>query len=92
MAFFGTFYLTKGFGKTIKGNETAHPACWMYKKKITENSVDLSIDFYRKNQFCKRGIPDIKKTKGIYQVSIWSKDVFVFAEHQENATKTWIRI
>ena len=52
----------------------------------SRDSDDLSIGFHRSNAAPERTITNNKKTKGNYHVRIYLKDVFGFAEHQDNCT------
>ena len=59
----------------------------MYKLiSSSRDSDDLSIGFHRSNRVRERELSKNKKTKGNYQVRIYLKDVFGFAEHQDSCT------
>ena len=50
------------------------------------NGDDFSIGFHRNNDSRERELTSNKTTKGNYQVRIYSRDNFGFAEHQDNCT------
>ena len=52
----------------------------------SRDSDDLSIGFHRSNGVRERKLTNKKTTKVNYHVRVYLKDVFVFAEHQNNCT------
>ena len=57
----------------------------MYKLlSSSRDSGDLSNGFHRSKEARERKLTDIKTTKGIYQVRIFLKYVFGYAEHRDN--------
>ena len=59
----------------------------MYKLiESSEDSYDLPNSFHRDIEPRERELTNNKGTKGNFQERIYLKDVFGFAEHQENAT------
>ena len=59
----------------------------MYKIISSNKDTDvLSVDFHRNKKARETEITKNKTTKGNSHVIIYLKDVFGFAEHQENAT------
>ena len=85
MALFDKFRLTSSAVQKIEEIDKAHVICLMYKLiSSSRDSDDLSIVFHRSNGVHERELTIIKTTKGNYRVRIYLKDVFSFAEHQDN--------
>ena len=60
---------------------------WCTKKYHLAKTVMMyQLVFFRDITACERELTNNKTTKGNYHVWIFLKDVFGFAEHQENAT------
>ena len=55
-------------------------------KSSSRDSDDLSIGFHRSNAIRERELTNNKTTKGNYHVRIYLKDVFGFAERQDNCS------
>ena len=59
----------------------------MYKLlSPSKKSDDLSIGFDRSRNRKKRELTNNKNIKGKYQLRIYLRNIFAFAEHQETAT------
>ena len=79
--------MTNSSGKEKEEIDSAHVICLMYELiSSSRDSDDLSIGFHRSNEARERELTDNKTTTGKYHVSIYLKDVFGFAEHQDNCT------
>ena len=50
------------------------------------DSYDLSICFHRSIEAGEKKLTNNKRTKGTYHVRIYLKDIFGFAEHQDNCS------
>ena len=87
IALFSNYKLTTSSGKHLENIDHAHIVSLMYKL-ITSNrgSDDLSIAFDRDSGRRQRELTNNKSQKGKYHVRIYLKDVFGFAEYQEEAT------
>ena len=67
--------------------DNAHVICLMYKLKSSSiDGDDLSLGFHRNIEAREKRLTKNRKTKGVYHVRNYSKDVFGFAEHQDNCT------
>ena len=87
IALFNKYRLTNSSGKEIEENDNDHVICLMHKLlSSSRDSDDLSIGFYRSNGFREREVTKIKTTKGNCHVRNYLKDVFEFAEHEDNST------
>ena len=87
IAFFNEYRLTSSSVKKIEEIDNAHVICLRYKLiSSSRDSNNLSIAFYRSIEVREREITDNKTTKGKYQVRIYLKDIFGFAENQYNCT------
>ena len=81
IALFNKDRLTSSSGKERKEIENAHVVCLMYKLlSSSRDTDDLSIGFHGCNEARERELTDKKTTKGNYQVRIYLKDVFGFAQ------------
>ena len=68
--------------------DIAHNNFLMYELILGSTGSDnLSIGFHRSITKCEQELTENKTTKRNYQVRLDLKDVFGFAEHQQNATK-----
>ena len=87
IALFSNFKLTTSSGKHLEDISHAHLVSLMYKLiTSSKDSNDLSIGF---DNSCNKRRDELalnKNIKGKYHVKIMLKDVFGFAEHQEEAT------
>ena len=80
------FRLATSSGKHLGNIDHAHIVSLLYKLLTSSRgSDDLSIGFDRDRNRRKRELTNNKNIKGIYQMRIYFKDIFEFAEHQENA-------
>ena len=87
VALFNKNRLTSSSGKEIEEIDNAHVNCLMYKLiSSSRDSDDLSIGFHRRNEVRKTEPTNIETTEGNYHVGIYLKDIFGFAEHQNNCT------
>ena len=74
-------------GKEIEESDNAHVISLMHKlRSSSRDSDELSIGFHRSIEARETALTINKTTKGNYHVRIFSKDVFGFAEHQDNCT------
>ena len=74
-------------GKHLEDVSHAHIVSLMYKLITTAKGCDdLSIGFDRDRTRRRNELTNNKNIKGKYQVRIYLKDVFGFAEHQTKAT------
>ena len=81
------YSLTSSFGKEIEEIDKAHAICLLHKLiSSSRDSHNLSIGFHRGNGVREKDLTNFKTTKGNYHVIIYSKDLFRFAEHQDNCT------
>ena len=87
LALFSNYKLTTLSGKHLEEISHAHIVSLMYKLlTLSKDSVDLSIGFDRSRDKRKRELSNNKTIKGKYHIRIYLKDIFGFAEHQENGT------
>ena len=87
IALFSNFKLTTSSGKHLENIDHAHGVSLMYKLLTSSrDSDDLSIGFDRDRNRRKRELSNNKNIKGKYHTRIYLKDIFGFAEHQEEAT------
>ena len=87
IALFSNYELTTSLGKHLENIDHVHVASLMYKLKTSSRgSDDLSIAFDRDRNRRQRQLTNNKTQKGKYNVRIYLKDVFGFAEYQEKAT------
>ena len=78
--------MTASSGKHLENNDHAHVVSLMYKLLTSSRSSDdLSIGFDRDRNRRKRELTNNKNIKGEYHMSIYLRDIFGFAEHQEKA-------
>ena len=89
-AFFNKYRLTSSSGEEIEEEDNGHVICLLHKL-ISSSRVndDLSVAFHRSNEVRENELTKNKTTKGNYHVRIYSKDVFGFAQDQENCTYGW---
>ena len=81
------YRLTGSSGKEIDEIDNAHVISLMHKLiSSNRDSDDLSIGFHRSKGIRERELTNNKTTKGNYHVRIYLKDIFGFAEHQDNCT------
>ena len=67
--------------------DNAHVLCLLHKLISSSwTSDDLSNGFHRSKKASERELANNKTTKGNYDIRIHLKDVFGFAEHQDNCT------
>ena len=84
-ALFSNFKLTTSSGKRLEDISHAQIVSSMYKLITSiKDSDNLSIGFVRSRNRRKNELAQNKSVKGKYHVRIKLKDVFGFAEHQEN--------
>ena len=84
---FSNYKLTTSSGKHLENIDHAHIVSLMYKLiSSSKGSDDLSICFDRDRNRRQRELTNNKSQKGKYHIRIYLKDVFGFAEYQENAT------
>ena len=87
IALFNKYRLTSCSGEEIEEIDNDHFICLMHKLiSGSRNSDDLSISFHRSFEAREGELTINKLTKRNYHVRIYLKDVFVFAEHQDNCT------
>ena len=87
IAWFSNFNLTTSSGKHLEDISYAHLVSLMYKLiTSSKNSDDLSIGFDRSSATRRAEMTNNKSVKGKHHLRIMLKDVFGFAEHQEEAT------
>ena len=86
-ALFSNFKLTTSSGKHLEDISHTHPVSLMYKLiTSSKGSDDLSIGFDRSSGRRRDDMTNNKNVKGKNLLRIMLKDVFGFAEHQEEAT------
>ena len=79
--------MTTGIGKQLEDISHAHIISLMYKPKTSNRgSNDTSIGFDRSGDKRRDKLASNEKIKGKYHVRNMLKDIFGFAEHQEEAT------
>ena len=84
---FSNYKSTTSSGKHLGNIDHAHIVSLMYKLLTSsKGSDDLSICFDRDRNRRQRELTNKKSQKGKYQVRIYLKEVFGFAEYQEKAT------
>jgi len=87
IALFSNFKLTTSSGKHLEDISHAHNVSLMYTLiTSSKESDDLSIGFDRDRNRRRNERTNNKNIKGKYHLRIKLKDVFGFAEHQEEAT------
>ena len=87
MALFSIYKLVTHSSKHLEEVTNAHTVCLIYKViTSSKDSDDLSIGFDRNRERRKRELTNNKNIKGKYHVRIYLKNVFGYAEHQENCT------
>ena len=86
-ALFSNFKLTISSGKHLENIDHALKVSLKYKLLTSSRgSDDLSIGFDRDRNRRKQELTNNKNIKGKNHMRIYLKDIFGFAEHQENAT------
>ena len=87
IALFSNYKLTTSSGKHLEEVSHAHIVSLMYKLLTSsKDSDDLSVGFDRTRGRRKNELTNNKNSKGKYQIRIYLKDIFGFAEHQEKGT------
>ena len=87
IALFSNYKLTTSSGKHLEEISHAHIVSLMYKLLTSSRDSDnLSIGFDRNRGRRKNELSNNKNIKGKYQIRIYLKDIFGFAEHQEKGT------
>ena len=87
IALFSNYKLTTSSGKHLEEISHAHIVRLMYKLLTSsKDSDDLSICFDRNCGRRKNELTNNKNIKGKYHITIYLKDIFGFAEHQEKGT------
>ena len=87
IALFSNYKLTTSSGKHLENIDHAHIVSLMYKLLTSsKGSDDLSIGFDRDRNRRQRVLTINKTQKGKYHIRIYLKDVFGFAEYQDNGT------
>ena len=87
IAFFNEYGLTISSGKEIEEIDNVYGICLMHKLiSSRRDSDDLSIGFHRSNAVRQRELTNNKTSEGNYQVRIYLKDIFGFAEDHDNCT------
>ena len=87
IALFSNFIVTINSGKHIEDISHAHIVSLMYKLVTSsKNSNDLSIGFDQSRNRRRDELAANKSVKGKFHLKILRKDVFGFAESQEEAT------
>ena len=87
IALFSNYKLTTSSGKHLEEISHAHIVSLMYKLLTSsKDDDDLSIGFDRNRGRRKNELTKNKTIKGKYQIRIYLKDLFGFAEHQEKGT------
>ena len=87
---FSEYKFTTSSGKHLENTTNGRIICLMYKliRRSKEDSNDLSIGFHHDMGEKIREFRDNSDdfTRGNLNVSIFSRDIFGFAQHKENAT------
>ena len=84
---FSNYRLTTSSGKHLENIDHAHIVSLMYKLLSSSKGFDdLSIGFDRDRGRRQRELTNNKTQKGKFHVRIYLKDVFGFAEYQEEGT------
>ena len=87
IAFFSNYKLTTSSGKHLEEISHAHIVSLMYKLFTScKDRDDLSIGFDRNRGRRKNELTNNKTIKGKYHIRSYLKDIFGFAEHQEQGT------
>ena len=87
IALFNNYKLTSSSGKKIEEIDNALVICSMHKLiSSSRDSNDLTIGFHRSNAVRGRELANIESTEGNFHVRIYLKDLFGFAEHQDNCS------
>ena len=87
LALFNKYRLTSSSGRELQEVDNAHVFRLMHKLiSSIRDSEELSIGFQKNIEARERELTNNKTTKGKYYVRIYLKDVFGFAEHQDNCT------
>ena len=79
--------MTGASGKEIEEIDNAHVIC-LINRLLTSSgdSDDLSVGFNGSIEALETKLTNIEAAKGNYYVRVYLKDVFGFAEHQDNCT------
>ena len=81
------YRLTGSSGKEMEEIDNVHVKCLMHKLlSSSRDSDDLAIGYHRSNEVREKELTNNKTTKGNYHVRIYSRNIFGFAEHQDNCT------
>ena len=87
IALFSNYKLTTSSNKHLEEISHAHIVSLMYKLLTSsKDGDDLSIGFDRDRGRRKNELTNKKNITGKYQIRIYLKDIFGFAEHQEKGT------
>ena len=87
IATFSSYKSTSSSGKQLEDNNNAQIVSSMYKLITSaRESDDLTIGFHRDRGRRRQEITNNKSVKGKYHIRTFLKDIFGFAEHQEEAT------
>ena len=87
IALFSNYKLTTSSGKHLEEISHAHIVSLMYKLLTSsKDGDDLFIGFDRNRGRRKNELTNIKTIKSKYHIRIYLKDIFGFAEHQEQGT------
>ena len=87
IALFSIYKLTTSSGKHLEEINHSHIVFLMYKLlSSSKESDNLWNGFDRSRDGRKRELTNNKKIKGKYDLRIYLRDIFGFAEHQETAT------
>ena len=87
IAFISNYKLTTSSNKHLEEISHAHIVSLMYKLLTSSKDSDgLSIGFDRNRGKRKNELTNNKNIKGKYHIRIYLKDIFGYAEHQENFT------
>ena len=87
IALFSIYRLVTASGKHLEEITHSHIVSLIYKLLTSsKDSDDLSIGFDRDCGRRKRELTNNKNVKGKYQMRIYLKNIFGFAEHQEKGT------
>ena len=87
IALFSIYKLASVSGKHLEEISHAHIVSLMYMLLTwSKDSDDFSLGFDRSRDRRKRELTNSKNNKGKYHVTVYLKDFFRFAEHQEVVT------
>ena len=87
IALFSNYKLTTSSGKHLEEISHAHIVSLMYKLLTSsKDGDDLSIGFDRNRNRRKNELTNNKNMKGKYHIRIYLKDIFGFAEYQEQGS------